>query len=471
MDLFRTLDNCHTPSVFYELMFPSVELTAARSQRSALAELVDQLDPDSIVLGEAEPLWEAFDGIVRLATSARTLVARRVEESASWKRGGDRSAAEHLARRAGTSAGAARSELETSKRLQALPGTESALRRGELSGPQAAAVADGATADPGAEQTLLHKARTSSLAELRDETARVKAAADPDPDATWCRLHAERRLRRFVDGEGAWNLTARGTVDAGSQFNAALDPIIDGLFTAARRQGRREPREAYAFDALVELALRTTAGAGGGSDDSDGGDGGDGRPSGEEEARMRTPGTGPCRRNPTHLALLRLDLEALLRGGVEGDERCEISGLGPVPVRIARRFLGDAVLKLVLTKGVDVANVTHLGRGPNAAQRIALLWSSPTCVVEGCIAVRTEADHRIPWSESRHTRLDELDALCRHHHALKTYDGWALVVGSGRRPLVAPDDPRHPANGPPAGADRAPPAGKGVSPTQTLFSC
>jgi hypothetical protein len=45
--------------------------------------------------------------------------------------------------------------------------------------------------------------------------------------------------------------------------------------------------------------------------------------------------------------------------------------------------MGDVVLKLVLTQGVDVAHVTHLGRGPSAAQRVALLWSSPTCTVEG----------------------------------------------------------------------------------------
>jgi len=30
------------------------------------------------------------------------------------------------------------------------------------------------------------------------------------------------------------------------------------------------------------------------------------------------------------------------------------------------------------------------------------------------------------------------------HHDKKTYDGWALVAGSGKRPMVPPDDPRHP---------------------------
>ncbi len=83
--------------------------------------------------------------------------------------------------------------------------------------------------------------------------------------------------------------------------------------------------------------------------------------------------------NPRYLALIRADLAALVRGAVHDGEVCEIAGFGPVPVSGVRDALGDAILKLVLTKGVDVANVVHLGRGPAAAQRIALLWSSPKC--------------------------------------------------------------------------------------------
>jgi hypothetical protein len=35
-----------------------------------------------------------------------------------------------------------------------------------------------------------------------------------------------------------------------------LGPIIDEIFTTAWAQGRREAREQYAFDALIELARR-----------------------------------------------------------------------------------------------------------------------------------------------------------------------------------------------------------------------
>jgi hypothetical protein len=42
---------------------------------------------------------------------------------------------------------------------------------------------------------------------------------------------------------------------------------------------------------------------------------------------------------------------------------------------VARDLLGDAIVKLVITNGVDVANITHLGRGPTTAQKIALMWT------------------------------------------------------------------------------------------------
>jgi hypothetical protein len=107
------------------------------------------------------------------------------------------------------------------------------------------------------------------------------------------------------------------------------------------------------------------------------------------------------------------------------------------------------VLKLVITKGKDVANVVHLGRGPTAAQRIALLWNSHKCSNEACSGTFVQIDHRTPWVASKQTVLSELDPLCTHDHRLKTHQGWSLVDGVGRRAFVPPDDPRHPRNHPP----------------------
>src|SRR3954470_13910757 len=94
---------------------------------------------------------------------------------------------------------------------------------------------------------------------------------------------------------------------------------------------------------------------------------------------------GPRRKDPIrHLGLLRIDLEALVRGRPVFDETCEIAGLGSISVDTARELLGESILKLVITKGVDVINVTHLGRGSNTARKIALLWQLAECSRLGC---------------------------------------------------------------------------------------
>jgi hypothetical protein len=89
--------------------------------------------------------------------------------------------------------------------------------------------------------------------------------------------------------------------------------------------------------------------------------------------------------------------------------------------------------------------VAHLGRQPTAHQRSALEWLYPACAARGCAAqAHLQRDHRIDWADTHFTMLDLLDVLCAHHHRLKTIHGWALVPGTGKRPFVAPSDPRHP---------------------------
>jgi hypothetical protein len=453
-----------------------------------LAGIMVRLDPDVLSGEDAQAWWHALDRIERLASGGKTLVARRMAATHSPSRSGQKTAAEKMARESGTSVGAAKDSLATSERLPELDKVQAAVRRGELSSTQAALISDAAAADPSAQDRLLALASRGSMPELREECGRVKAAADPDPDATYRKLHAARRLRRWTGPDGAWNLVARGTPEHGAIINAAINPILDRIFRAARRAGRREHPEVYAFDALIALAngedgtehATTPAGP---ADVDEAGDQADAAEAAVDSAQgggteaeaasteqpsdapdeglvVAKPGpvTRPSSAGPAgppqrqagvasrYRALIRVDLEALLRGQVEPGEVCEISGVGPIPARRARKLLGDAVLHLVITRGVDVLNVTHLGRGPTAAQRVALAWAAPACTVEGCYRRRLENDHREPWATTRHTRLDELDPICEFHHDLKTYLGWALVQGTGKRAFVPPDDPRHPDN-------------------------
>jgi hypothetical protein len=386
----------------------------------ALRELAQEFDPYAVPLCETPRMWRSAMRAARLAESIAMLVAPRVEEAGEWKRNGFRTAAEQMAADAGTSVSAARSLLETSRRVEKQPKVEQSLRAGELSPAKAELVAGAVDIDPDSADRLLELANTAPVAKVKEETLRTKAAVNADE--TYARIRKERSATFRIDAEGAWNLHARGPVDDGAVFVKVLEGITDEFFKAAYAEGREESRTAYAFDALVEMARRASGeGAG---------------------------GTKPSTR-PQLLGLVRVDHGALVRGRVEGDEVCEITGLGPIPVRVARDLLGDAVVKLVLTKGVDVANVTHLGRGPTVAQKIALWWRTPQCTSLDCTRVqRIEFDHREEWRKTHHTRLDEGDGLCGHCHDLKTRLGWALVAGDGQRPLVPPDDPRHPKNKP-----------------------
>jgi hypothetical protein len=348
------------------------------------------------------------------------LMARRVEEARTWKRAGYRSPAEQLAAVSGTSVSAARNMLETSKQIEALPATADAMRAGLLSSPKAAAIASAATVAPDAEAALL-AAADAPVAVLRNKCLQAKAI---DRDAAHARVHRDRFAREFTDEEGAWNFIARGTPEDGARFRFAHEPIVDELFKAARADEHTESRDAYAFDAFIEVADRASG------------------------ASATTKST-----SPRFATLVRVDHTALVRGTVEGDEICEIPGLGPIPATTARELLGDSILKLVITKGVDVVNVTHLGRGPTVAQRVALWWQAPECTAEGCTRARwLENDHELGWAQTKRTRLDELDPLCKHEHKLKTEKGWSLVRGKGKRPFVPPTDPRHPKyRGPPDG--------------------
>jgi hypothetical protein len=404
--------------------------------RAAVAALKD---PDDIPASQAVLLYETLERAGRAVATGKTLLAKRVAASRQWQTKGHSSAAEHLAAISGRSLGAARGELETSEALDDLAATKEALLGGALSEAQGQIIANAAKANPQAERSLINKAKKTNHRGLRDEAQKAKAAADADPDAKHRRIHTERRLSHGTDLEGAWNLHAHGTVADGSVVASELDRLTDEIFATNGAAGIRECRDAYAFDALVEMARRSNSLRH------------DPSPATVDAAKKRKLTA------PQHLALLRLDIEALWRGYVEGDELCEVTGLGPIPVSTARTLLGDAVLKLIITRGVDVLNVTSLTRGPTQAMHYARLWTSPFCAVEGCTKTRIEHDHiwGAEYKDTRHTRLDELDGVCHHHHDLHTRLRWALVRGTGKRPMVGPDDPRHPANAPPPSSSEA----------------
>jgi hypothetical protein len=122
-------------------------------------------------------------------------------------------------------------------------------------------------------------------------------------------------------------------------------------------------------------------------------------------------------------------------------EKCEIPGFGPIPVTLARQLSEDAILKILLTKGVDVAAVAHGGYTIPAHLRSALDVRDEKCIVPGCDMRRNlERDHRNSFGRTQVTKLDDLAKLCRHHHYLKTFCGYTYRGRPGAWEWIPPQD-------------------------------
>jgi hypothetical protein len=139
-------------------------------------------------------------------------------------------------------------------------------------------------------------------------------------------------------------------------------------------------------------------------------------------------------RPPTATVMVRVDLDALLRGHAEEGELCEIDGMGPVPVRMARDLMNDCYLRVAFHRAGDIRAIHHANRTINSTLRTALVFRDTTCVIPGCGArTRLEIDHIVPFTDGGPTTLDNLCLLCHHHHFLKTFEDWTLErTGTGR---------------------------------------
>jgi len=281
--------------------------------------------------------------------------------------------------------------------------TTAALLSGDLSGTQAVEVARGAIVAPNTETQLLNLSKHATVRDLRDATSRVVAAATDEAERHR-QVHKSRYLKSWIDLDGSFNLKARMTAANGALVMAALKPIQDEIFKAARKSGAHERPEAYAADALLALCEKASA--------SDSGLGASTTKTTRSSAVMN----------------IRVDIDALKRGHTEHGEVCEIAGVGPIPVAIATEYLGEAFLKLLIVDGVDIKTVAHMGRAIPAPLRTAVEERDRVCQVPTCdMSLGLEIDHIVPFAEGGPASLENLVRLCKRHHLQKTHDGYRLV--------------------------------------------
>ena len=315
---------------------------------ATLQSVVEQFDAACLRPADASRFVTAFVAGERICSAGKSLAAKRVAESNVWKRAGERSAGSWLAKQAGTTISDADAALETARRMEDLAGLDKAFRTGRVSETQAKEIASAAANSPDAEGQLLELAQGDTLAGLRDACRQVKARSDNEL-ARHRAIHRRRCFRTWTDADGVGRGDLRLLPEDLAQLRAELDAFESDVFKQARAEGRREPFDAYRADAL--LAMAKAAGA----------------------ARRGEFATGKNgSKSPPAKLIVHIAHSALIRGWPEAGECCEIAGVGPVPVATVRAMLADAFLAAVVTDGVDVYNVAHLGRAVTAAQRTAL---------------------------------------------------------------------------------------------------
>ena len=350
--------------------------------------------PDGLSAHAAEQIQNELISITKRASGLHTLLADRAAEGSGWRARQARTAADDLARRAGTSTAKAKDTLDTSKKAKRHPSIEAALQKGTLSAEQASEITGAAEANPAAAPRLVADAQNMSLQELRDRCARVKAAADRDPAATAARLHRDRFLRYGRRADGSFSGSFKLAPEAGAELDAVLRPFVEAAARQAKQDRRGDTIDQISADALVAMA--------------------------------RAAAAGPGRKTSTQVNVI-VDRDALLRGHSEGEEVCEYStcfGAMPVPVSVVQEILDDAFLVALFHDGTDVRSVVRTGRHIPLAIRDALrVRDDFTCSVPGCHRrARLEFDHTLPYARGGPTRYANLGLLCWHHHQEKTAD-------------------------------------------------
>ena len=369
-----------------------------KSAVTHLREVSSRINIDVVAGKDAADLVGIADEIRRAGDSLRTVAVGQVERTNSWKGEGAKSITEWLSIETDCPQYEAQSVVLLANQLHHLPVTQEALRNGTLSNAQAIEVARGAIVAPNTETQLLNLAKHATVRDLRDATSRVVAAATDEAERHR-QVHKSRYFKSWTDLDGSFNVRGRMTAANGALVMAALKPIQDEIFKAARKSGEHERPEAYAADALMVLCEKATT--------------------------KQSSGNKTTR--PNAVINIRIDIDALKRGRTENGEVCEIAGVGPIPVATATEYLGEAFLKLLILDGTDIRTIAHMGRALPAKLRTAVEERDRVCQVPTCdMAIGLEIDHIVPFAEGGPASLENLVRLCKRHHIQKTHDGYRL---------------------------------------------
>ena len=112
----------------------------------------------------------------------------------------------------------------------------------------------------------------------------------------------------------------------------------------------------------------------------------------------------------------------------------QLAGYGAIPASVARELAADGKWKRFITDP-QTGNLLDYGRQsyePPQALIDFLIARDRTCRFPGCrrSAALSDLDHAQSWESGGETSAENLGALCRRHHRLKTHNGWKVISHS-----------------------------------------
>jgi hypothetical protein len=128
------------------------------------------------------------------------------------------------------------------------------------------------------------------------------------------------------------------------------------------------------------------------------------------------------------LLQLTMDMGTLL--GLQ-EKPAQLVGYGPLPPSLARLLAADAKWQKFIVDPLS-GTLINYGRSvyePPQALKDFIIARDQTCRFVGCAqpARRCDLDHAIAWEDGGETSPENMGALCRRHHQLKTHGDWKLT--------------------------------------------
>ena len=309
------------------------------------------------------------------------------------------------------------------------------------------------------ERRLYPRAEQQTLTQFKGSVRRAIAAISPQSlEDAFERARKDTDVTWWPEDAAMASLRLYAPAPDVLEVRYALNDEAWGMAKLAKARGEeRRPIGWYraqvllrwaraSTEELAALGIRVIRG-----DDTDGAPGVDGElvtvlPASDEPLVLKRGQSKPRRQ-----VGMIMDLPVAL--GFQ-DGTAELEDYGPIPPSLAREIAQDAAWRRVVLEPID-GHLLDYGREryrPTQKMRDFLVGLAQRCRVAGCNRRAVETDHGIDWVDLGRTSSFNCNGLCKHHHALKTNNGFKVVnhidgsmewvSPSGRRTVRPPDDLR-----------------------------